>query len=170
MFFCPKAHNARSLDCLVITGTTVSLIKKLDNDIKIAKIKIGFAIRFKPIPQARITVISEDKLNLFKVITVANKTPIGIVITITEGKFNKIIINATLKGIPNFAICLIKVIKVSDAKMIVVKTNTPIKNISITCFEMYLSNIFIPLKFLYIFRKKSFTLLIRNLIVATQNI
>ncbi len=51
-------------------------------------------------------------------------------------------INATLNGMPNFAICLIKVMNVSDAKMIVVKTKTPIKNISITCFKIYLSKIF----------------------------
>ena len=130
-----------------MTGTTLSLIKKLDNDIITAKIKIGFAILFNPIPHALITVISEDKLNLFNVITVASNTPIGIVITITDGKFNKIRMNATLNGIPNFAICLIKVIKVSDAKMIVVKTNTPIKNISMTCFKMYLSKIFVLLYF-----------------------
>ena len=37
-----------------------------------------------------------------------------------------------LKGIPNFAICFIKVIKVSDAKIIEVNTKIPIINIAIT--------------------------------------
>ena len=101
--------------------------------------KIGFAIRFKPIPHARITVISEDRLSLFKTITVDNKTPIGIDKTITAGKFNNIIINATLNGMPNWEICLIKVINVSEANIIVEKTNTPIINTKITCFSKYLS-------------------------------
>ena len=115
--------------------------------------KIGFAIRFSPIPQALMTVISEDKLNLFNVITVASKTPIGIVITITAGKFSKIIMNATLNGIPNFAICLINVMKVSEAKIIVVKTNTPIKNISMTCFRIYRSKIFVLFNLSFILAK-----------------
>ena len=92
-------------------------------------------------PHALITVNSEDKLNLFNVITVDNKTPIGIVKTTTPGRVNQTIKNATLNGIPNFAICLIKVIKVSEANIIVVKTNTPIKNISIPCLIIYLSRI-----------------------------
>ena len=146
IFFCPNAHKARSLDCFVAIGTIVSFIKKLANDITIANTNIGFAIRFKPIPQERITVISEDKLNLLSVITVESKTPIGIVITNTDGKFKIIIINATLNGIPYIEICLINVMNVSDAKIIAVKTNTPIKNISITCFKMYLSS---NLSFLY---------------------
>ena len=77
-----------------------TLIKKLIKDMAIAKIKIGFAILFKPIPQARITVISDNKLKLFKVITVANKTPIGIVITKIAGRCNIIIISAILNGTP----------------------------------------------------------------------
>ena len=64
----------------------VSLIAKLHIHITIEKINIGFAILFNPIPQARRTVISDAKLNLFNVITVDNKTPIGIVITKTSGK------------------------------------------------------------------------------------
>lgn len=117
----------------------------------IANIKIGFAILFKPIPHARITVISDFKLNPFSVITVASRTPIGIVITIICGRFNTIIINATLNGIPNNEICLISVINVSEAKIIEVKTQTPIKNISITCFRIYLSKTEILLIFLIYF-------------------
>ena len=60
-----------------------TFITKLNIDIKSAKINIGFAILFSPIPQALITVISDFKLSPFNVITVASKTPIGIVITIT---------------------------------------------------------------------------------------
>ena len=63
-------------------------------------INIGLAILLMPMPQAFIAVISDCKHNLFTVITVENSTLIGIVITITEGKFSKIIINAILKGIP----------------------------------------------------------------------
>ncbi len=104
--------------------------------------KIGFAILFIPIPHERITVISELRLRLFKVITVDSKTPIGIVMTKTEGKCNIIIINASLNGIPYFAICLIKVIKVSDAKIMDVKTKTPIINIEIIWVKIYLSSNF----------------------------
>ena len=137
------------------------LIKKLNNDIKIAKIKIGFAILFKPIPQARITVISDAKLNLFNVITVASKTPIGIVITTTDGRFRIIIINATLNGIPKSEICFIRVMNVSDAKMIEVNTQTPIKNISTICFRMYLSKMVTLL---------SFSLILSNIIfILFQN-
>ena len=63
----------------------------------------------------------------------------------------RMIINATLNGIPNFAICLIKVMNVSDAKIIVVKINTPIINNDITCFRIYLSKIFVLLYFSLIF-------------------
>jgi len=115
-----------------MTGTTVSLTRKLMNAIIIANIKIGLAILFIPMPQERITVISELKLSPFKVITVDKRTPIGIVITNTEGRCKIIIINAILKGIPYLAICLIKVIKVSDANIMEVNTNTPIINIEIT--------------------------------------
>ena len=147
MFFCPKAYNAKSVDCFVITGTIVSLMKKLINAITIANIKIGFAILFKPIPHALITVISELKLSPLRVITVESRTPIGIVITNTEGKCKMIIINAILNGIPYFEICLINVIKVSEAKMMDVNTKTPIINIVITCFKIYLSKSFM---FLYL--------------------
>ena len=85
-FFWLNATPASFVDNLVENGTIVSLIKKLIIHITIAKTKIGFAIRFKPIPQARITVISELKLKPLSVITVASKTPIGIVITKTSGK------------------------------------------------------------------------------------
>jgi len=110
-----------------------------------AKINIGFAILLIPIPHDLITVISEDKLNLFKTITVAKSTPIGMDKTIAVGKFKSIMINAILNGTPNCDICLIKVMNVSDANMIVEKTNTPIKNITMICFKRYLSNIFILL-------------------------
>ena len=117
-------------------------MKKLKIDITIAKIKIGFAILFKPIPQARITVISDFKLSPLSVITVARRTPIGIVITITCGRFRIIIIRATLNGMPKSEICLIRVMNVSDAKMIDVNTQTPIRNISIICLKIYLSSNF----------------------------
>ena len=139
-------------------GTILSLMKKLNIDITIAKIKIGFGILFNPIPHALITVISDARLSLFNVITVESKTPIGIVITITEGKFNKIIINATLNGIPNNDICLISVINVSDAKIIDVNTQTPIRNISITCFRMYLSRSVILFIFSFNLSNMSFIL------------
>ena len=113
----------------------------------IEKIKIGFAILLIPIPQARITVISELKLKPFKVITVASKTPIGIVITKTEGKCRIIIKKAILNGTPYIEICLIRVIKASEANIIDVKTKTPITNISITCLRIYLSSNFM---FLYL--------------------
>ena len=71
---------------MVITGTTVSFTIKLTLAITMANIKMGFEILFIPIPHARITVISELRLKLFNVITVASKTPIGIVITKTDGK------------------------------------------------------------------------------------
>ena len=102
--------------------------------------KIGFAIRFKPIPHDLITVISELKLSPLSVITVDSKTPIGIVITNTDGKCRIIMIKAILKGIPYFAICFINVINVSDANIMEVKIKTPIINIEITCVNMYLSN------------------------------
>ena len=140
MFFLLNAYRAKSVDCFVITGTTVSLIIKPKKAINIANTKIDFAILFMLIPQARMTVISEFKLKLLSVITVANNTPIGIVITNTEGRWRIIIKNAILNGIPYIDICLINVIKVSEAKIIDVKTKTPIINISITCFKIYLSS------------------------------
>ena len=54
---------------------------------------------------------------------------------------------AILKGIPYLEICFIKVMKVSDAKIIDVNTKTPIKNTAINCFNKYLSKSF---KFLYV--------------------
>ena len=75
--------------------------------------------------------------------TVANKTLIGIVITITEGKFNKIIINAICTDIPYIEICFINEIKVSDANIIEVKTTIPRINTSIICRNIYLSRILI---------------------------
>ena len=54
-----------------------------------------------------------------------------------------IIKNAILKGIPYLEICLISVMKVSEANIIDVNTKTPIMNMVITCFKMYLSKSFI---------------------------
>lgn len=90
-------------------------------------------------PQALKTVISEFKLNLFIVITVAKRVEIGIVITKTWGKFKIIIIMAMLKGMPYKVICLINWVKVSDAKMIEVKIITPKTKTSKSCFTMYSS-------------------------------
>ena len=123
----------------------------------IANINIGLAILFNPIPHARITVISELKLRAFSVITVDNKTPIGIVITNTDGKCRIIIIKAILKGMPYLEICFINVIKVSDAKMIEVKTKTPMIKTAITCFKIYLSRSFMFLYFIIKFIKNLFT-------------
>ena len=126
-----------------MTGTIVSFMKKLARHITAANTNTGFAILLKPMPQALITVNSEARLSLLSVITVERSTPIGIVITNIDGKLNITSINATLNGIPYLAICLIKVINVSDANIIEVNTNTPIINISITCLRMYLSKSFI---------------------------
>ena len=103
---------------------------------------MGLAILLIPIPHDRNTVISELKLKLFSVITVDSRTPIGIDITKTDGKCRIMIINATLNGIPYFAICLKSVINVSDANIIDVKINTPIINMDITCVNIYLSSSF----------------------------
>ena len=89
-------------------------------------------------PQALITVISELKLSPFNVITVDSKTPIGIVITKTDGKCKIMIIKAILKGIPYLEICVISVMNVSEAKMIDVNTKTPIMNIIIALRYIYL--------------------------------
>ena len=56
----------------------VSFIKKLARDIIIAKTKIGFAIRFKPIPQNR-----KRRLEKFVDLCVVNKTCISLT-TVTE--------------------------------------------------------------------------------------
>ena len=88
-----------------------------------AKAKIGFAILEMPMPQARSTVISEFKLNLFMVMTVAKRVEIGMVITKTCGRFRIIIIIAILNGMPNCVICFISCVKVSEAKIIDVKIN-----------------------------------------------
>ena len=125
----------------MVIGTIVSLIKKVKNAIKIAKIKIGLDILFMLIPQAFNIVISDCKHILLTTITVENNTLIGIVITITAGRFKRIIINAILKGIPYVDICFINEIKVSEAKIIEVKTIIPRTNTSITCFNIYLSRI-----------------------------
>lgn len=121
----------------------LSFTTKQQTDIAIANINIGFAIRFNPIPQERKTVISDERLSLLSVITVANKTPSGIVITMIDGRFKMTILNATENGIPNIEICLISVIKVSEAKIIDVKIQTPIINTSITCERINLSRSFI---------------------------
>ena len=132
--------------------------------------KIGFAIRLMPMPQERITVISEFKLRLFSVITVESSTPIGIVMTKTEGKCRIIIIKASLKGIPYLAICLRSVRNVSEAKIIDVKMSTPIINREITCVSIYLSSSFSCLN-LYNNNLISFItrILYHNLINEKQN-
>ena len=81
-------------------GTIVSLISTIISINITDKPKIGFAIFAILIPQERITVISELRQSLFIVITVENRQLIGIVITITEGRFKIIIIIAILNGIP----------------------------------------------------------------------
>ena len=50
--------------------------------------------------------------------------------------------NAILNGMPYMEICLINVINVSEANIMEVKTKTPMINISITCFKIYLSSNF----------------------------
>ena len=147
----------------IINETKISSLKRSSElyidalELTIAKAKIGFAILFNPIPQARITVISELRLNPFNVITVASNTPIGIVITKTDGKCKMIIINAYLNGIPYLEICLIRVINVSEANIMDVNTNTPIINIVITCLKIYLSTSFILLYLTNNFIIKFFT-------------
>ena len=91
---------ARCFEVILVVGTITSLIKKLTRVITIAKAKIGFEILEILIPQALSTVISEFRLSLFIVITVAKRVEIGIVITNTCGRFRIIIISAMLKGMP----------------------------------------------------------------------
>ena len=80
--------------------TMVSLIKNVTKVASAANTKIGFAILLTLTPQARRTVNSEARHILFTVITVANKTLIGIDITTIAGKLSKISIKATFTGIP----------------------------------------------------------------------
>ena len=89
------------------------------------KINIDFDILSKLMPHAFRMVNSDCRHILLIVITDANSTLIGIVITITAGKLSIIIIKAIFIGIPYDEICFISVRNVSEAKMIEVKTITP---------------------------------------------